>query len=322
MQYTDRHFRYLARIMSSHARLYTEMVVCDALLHGDAERFLKHSEIEAPVALQLGGSNPFDLARAAEIGEQAGFCEINLNVGCPSARVKSGNFGAALMAEPNLVGECVSAMQSTVGVPVTVKTRIGIDQRDSYDHLTAFVQILESVGCKAIIVHARKAWLQGLSPRENREIPPLRYGLVHRLKRDFPTMAVVINGGIDSLENALTHLDSVDGVMLGRAAYHTPYLLANVDRKIFRTPSAALDRFEIFQRYMDYAETEIDAGTYGRHLAKPLHYLFQGEPGARRWRRHLSEHCGDADTLRLALRCVERASTVTVGQPASAATQS
>jgi tRNA-dihydrouridine synthase A len=298
--------------MSQHARLYTEMVVCDALLMGEPERFLAHSEYEKPVALQLGGCDPDKLAKAARVGEQAGFCEINLNVGCPSARVKSGRFGASLMADPGLVAECLSAMQCAVDVPITIKTRIGIDRNDSYDELSAFVQAIDSSGCRVIIVHARKAWLEGLSPRENREIPPLRYDLVHQLKRDFPHMTIVVNGGITSLEQGNQHLRAVDGIMLGRAAYQTPYVLAAVDNTLFASTDTDLpDRIEIFRRYIEYAESEIKSGTYTRHLAKPLHYLFQGQPGARQWRRHLSERCADSnagvDTLKSALRCVERA---------------
>jgi tRNA-dihydrouridine synthase A len=314
MQYTDRHFRYLARIMSAHARLYTEMVVCEALLHGDKERFLRHSKFETPVALQLGGSDPQKLSLAAKLGEQAGYCEINLNVGCPSDRVKSGRFGACLMATPQLVADCVAAMNSAVTVPVTVKTRIGIDRTDSYDELTTFVQAIENAGCEVVMVHARKAWLDGLSPRENREIPPLRYDIVRQLKDDFPNLTVVINGGINSLEDANSHLEMLDGVMIGRAAYNTPFLLASVDQMLFSSSkSRRLNRAAIFHAYLEYAAAEMDRGTAPRHIIKPLHYLYQGEPGARQWRRHLSEICArsdaDAETLRRAIRLVERAST-------------
>lgn len=311
MQYTDRHFRMLARILSVNARLYTEMVVADALLFGDAERFLRHSSAEQPVALQIGGSDPEALATAARLGEAAGYCEINLNVGCPSDRVQSGKFGACLMAEPALVAECIDAMRGAVDVPVTVKTRIGIDRSDSYDELLAFVATLDQAGCPVIIVHARKAWLDGLSPRENREIPPLRYDVVHALKVDFPHLTIVINGGINTLEAAADVGRGVDGVMLGRAAYNDPFLLAGVDRAFFDRTSPAPDRFQIFARYLDYAEQELAAGTYLRHLAKPLHYLFQGQPGARQWRRYLSERCNPTsagiDELAGAIKCVERA---------------
>ena len=294
--------------MSAHTRLYTEMVVCDALVHGDSERFLKHSRFEAPVALQLGGCNPADLATAAQLGQQAGFCEINLNLGCPSSRVQSGRFGASLMGEPGLVAECLNAMQDAVDIPVTVKTRIGIDERDSYDELTTFVQAIEGAGCMVIIVHARKAWLKGLSPRQNRELPPLRYDLVQRLKCDFPQMTVVLNGGIRSLEEARNHLDGVDGTMIGRAAYRTPYLLSAVDTKLFASTASPLNRVEVFQRYLAYAEVEINSGTYAHHLAKPLHYLYHGQSGAHQWRRYLSERCSgpgaSVEVLRNALRCV------------------
>lgn len=312
MQYTDRHFRYLARIMSRHARLYTEMVVCDVLLQGEPGRFLAHSEFERPVALQLGGCDPDKLSSAAKLGEQAGFSEINLNLGCPSARVKSGRFGAVLMADPRLVAECLAAMHSAVDIPVTIKTRVGIDQNDSYDELTTFVQAIDGAGSNVVIVHARKAWLDGFSPRENREIPPLRYDFVHQLKRDFPHLTIVVNGGLTSMTDGNKHLQHVDGVMLGRAAYQTPFMLAAVDNALFAPVAGALpDRFDIFRRYIEYAETEIDAGTYTRHLAKPLHYLFQGQPGARQWRRHLSERCAssnaDVEALQSALKWVERA---------------
>lgn len=312
MQYTDRHFRYLARIMSGHARLYTEMVVCDALLRGDAERFLAHSEHETPVALQLGGSEPTALSAASKLGARAGFNEINLNVGCPSDRVKSGRFGACLMAEPSLVSDCLIAMREAVDVPVTVKTRIGIDRNDSYDELTKFVEEIDKAQCSVIIVHARKAWLDGLSPRENREIPPLRYDVVRQLKIDFPHLTIVINGGINSIDDANSHLSTVDGVMLGRAAYESPYLLTSVDRTIFNADqNPRLERRAIFERYLEYAAIEFENGTPLRKLTKPLHYLFQGQPGARRWRRHLSEQCSSAstniDSLAGAIRHVERA---------------
>lgn len=310
MQYTDRHFRYLARLLSRRARLYTEMVVADAIVRGDSERFLRHSAAERPVALQLGGSEPSVLARAAALGEEAGYCEINLNVGCPSERVKSGRFGAALMAEPGLVADCVEAMRNAVRVPVTVKTRIGIDLNDSYEELLRFVAAIDCAGCGVVIVHARKAWLEGLSPRENREIPPLRHDVVHRLKQDFPHTTIVINGGIASLASARRHLRAVDGVMLGRAAYHTPFLLNEVDAELFAERCRNRDRFEIFSSYIEYTEAELATGTPARHLVKPLHYLFQGQPGARQWRRYLSEQCSAAgagiDTFRRALDCVER----------------
>ncbi|MFT4563711.1 MAG: tRNA-dihydrouridine synthase A [Gammaproteobacteria bacterium] len=311
MQYTDRHFRYFARIMSGEARLYTEMVVCDALLHAGPDRFLAHSAFEAPVALQLGGSDPITLAQAAILGEAAGFCEINLNVGCPSDRVKSGRFGACLMAEPQLVADCVRAMIEVVNIPVTVKTRIGIDRTDSYQELTVFIQAIQDAGCRIVIIHARKAWLDGLSPKENREIPPLRYDVVRQLKRDFPDLTVVINGGIDSVPATLEHLGFVDGVMIGRSAYQTPYVLAAVDHDVFCVTTNPLNRAQIFERYLEYAAVELERGTNARALIKPLHYLYQGQPGARQWRRHLSEKCAKVgagiESLADSIRHVERA---------------
>lgn len=311
MQYTDRHFRYLARIMSQRARLYTEMIVCEALLRGRPERFLAHSDFEQPVALQLGGCDPKKLSTAAKLGEQAGFCEINLNLGCPSSRVKSGRFGVALMGEPQLVADCLTEMSSAVNIPITIKTRIGIAQNDSYEELFKFVEAIDGSGTKAIIVHARKAWLDGYSPRENREIPPLRHDLVHQLKHDFPHLTVVLNGGLSSKSEINHHLQHVDGVMLGRAAYKTPFLLATVDNAFFESVTNNLvDRFDIFHQYIEYARVQINAGTYPRHIAKPLHYLFRGQPGARQWRRHLSEYCtrsnAGIDSLQSALKWVER----------------
>lgn len=312
MQHTDRHFRYLARIMSQRARLYTEMIVCDALLRNRPERFLAHSDFEKPVALQLGGCDPKKLSDAAKLGEQAGFCEINLNLGCPSTRVKSGRFGATLMGEPQLVSDCLTAMSSAVEIPVTIKTRIGIEQNDSYEELFKFVEGIDGSGTKAIIVHARKAWLDGYSPRENRELPPLRYDLVHQLKHDFPHLTVVLNGGLSSRNDIKHHLKHVDGVMLGRAAYKTPFMLATVDNAFFQSGANGLvDRFDILHQYIEYARVQIDAGTYTRHIAKPLYYFFRGQPGARQWRRHLSEHCtrssADIDSLQTALKWIERA---------------
>ena len=308
MQITDRHFRYLARLLSAHARLYSEMVVADAIVHGDPERFLGHHRDEAPVALQLGGADPAKLAHAAKLGQAAGYCEINLNVGCPSSRVCAGRFGACLMTEPQLVSECIRAMREATDIPITVKTRTGVDRHDSYDDLSHFVDAIVLAGCEAVIVHARKAWLNGLSPRENRELPPLRYDTVHRLKRDFPAATIVINGGIKTLSAARAQLDAVDGVMIGRSAYQTPYMLADVDPLIFGRARANPSREAIFRQYYAYAAQEISNGAYTRHLAKPLQHLYQGQAGARRWRRHLGMRCtqrdAGADTLRDALACV------------------
>ena len=229
MDWTDRHDRYFLRLITRHALLYTEMVTADAILHGDRSRLLRFDPAEQPVALQLGGSEPVKLADCARIAEQWGYAEVNLNVGCPSDRVRSGRFGACLMAEPERVGECVARMQSATSLPVTVKTRIGIDDLDSYQYLRDFIGTVADAGCAVFIIHARKAWLEGLSPKENREIPPLHHDTVYRIKCDFPGLNIVLNGGVSTLDEAESHLQFVDGVMLGRAAYQNPYLLADVD---------------------------------------------------------------------------------------------
>ncbi|WFP52068.1 tRNA dihydrouridine(20/20a) synthase DusA [Methylomonas sp. EFPC3] len=233
LDWTDRHCRYFHRLLSRHALLYSEMVTTGAILQGNAERHLQRDAAEHPVALQLGGSNPRELAQCARIGAGYGYAEINLNVGCPSDRVQNGRFGACLMAEPQLVADCVAAMRDAVSIPVTVKSRIGIDDRDSYTELVDFIATVARAGCKTFIVHARKAWLSGLSPKENREIPPLRYGVVFQLKQDFPELEIVINGGINTLDTAEALLSQVDGVMLGREVYHNPFLLVQVDARIF-----------------------------------------------------------------------------------------
>jgi tRNA-dihydrouridine synthase A len=280
------------------------MVTTGAMLHGNRERFLKFHPAEHPVALQLGGSDPADMAACARIGEHWGFDEINMNLGCPSDRVQSGRFGACLMADPALVAECVAAMKDAVSVPVTVKTRIGIDDRDSYKELCELVEALVNAGCDALIVHARKAWLQGLSPKENREIPPLRYEVVRQLKRDFPYLPVAINGGITSLEQARTLLRDLDGVMIGRAAYHDPWLLAAADREIFEDGHPAPTRHEVLEAFIPYVERELAAGVPLNAMTRHILGLFQGQPGARRWRRTISENAhrrgSGADLLRQA----------------------
>jgi tRNA-dihydrouridine synthase A len=290
MDWTDRHCRYLLRQISSRTVLYTEMVTTGALLHGDRDRFLRHDPVEHPVVLQLGGSEPQALATCSRIGAEAGYDEINLNVGCPSDRVQSGRFGACLMAEPELVAECVAAMDAAASVPVTVKTRIGIDDMDSYDSLARFVEHMQAAGCSTIIIHARKAFLQGLSPRENRSVPPLRYDYAYRIKRQFQDMTVVLNGGIESLEAAKAHLERVDGVMLGRSAYHNPYLLAGVDTQIFGDSTPVPSRDDIVERMLPYIERELIRGTPLKHMTRHMLGLYQGVPGARHWRRHLSEY--------------------------------
>lgn len=290
LDWTDRHFRFFARLITRHTRLYTEMVTTGALIHADPERFLRFDAAEHPVALQLGGSDPAEMALCARLGEERGYDEININVGCPSDRVQSGRFGACLMAEPALVAECVAAMKEAIAVPVTVKTRIGIDDRDSYEELTAFVDAVTGAGCDALILHARKAWLQGLSPKENREIPPLRYDIAERLKQDFPRLPLVLNGGIGNLTEALAHLASMDGVMIGRAAYHDPWMLALADQRIFGDPSPAPTRHQVLDLYLPYVERQLAAGTPLHAMTRHILGLFQGQPGARAWRRSISEN--------------------------------
>jgi len=289
MDCTDRHERYFLRLISGCALLYTEMVTAAAVLHGDLQRLLAFDPGEHPVALQLGGSDPNDLAAAARIGADFGYDEINLNVGCPSDRVQSGRFGACLMAEPSLVGECVAAMQAGVQLPVTVKTRIGIDDRDSYDELCTFVEMVRDGGCRTFILHARKAWLQGLSPKQNREIPPLQYETVHRLKADFPEIEILINGGIRSLEEAERQLRLVDGVMVGRAAYENPYLLSEVDRRFYARQEPCRSRREIVRLFAEYAAKQITKGTRLNQMTRHIVGLYAGFPGARKWRRYLTE---------------------------------
>jgi tRNA-dihydrouridine synthase A len=287
MDWTDRHCRYFHRLLSPRARLYTEMVTSAALVRGKQLRLLEHSQQEHPVALQLGGSEPAELAQAARFGAEAGYDEINLNVGCPSDRVQSGRFGACLMREPLLVGDCVKAMRDAVDVPVTVKCRIGVDDQDDYADLQQFTETMLGAGIEVLVVHARKAWLKGLSPKENREIPPLDYERVYRLKREFPQLVVVINGGITTVEAVQAHLAQVDGVMLGRAAYHDPYVLAQVEAALYGEPLPA--RHEVLARMRPYVEAELARGTALKHISRHLLGLYQGEPGARGFRRVLSE---------------------------------
>lgn len=290
MDCTDRHERYFLRLISRHVLLYTEMVTASAILHGDRARLLGFDAAEYPVALQVGGSDPEALAECARVGEDFGYDEINLNLGCPSDRVQSGRFGACLMAEPELVARCVAAMRAAVRVPVTVKTRTGIDDRDSYRELVDFVGTVADAGCEVFIVHARKAWLKGLSPKENREVPPLRYEWVHRLKADFPALQVVINGGIRSMEEVRAQLAAVDGVMVGREAYENPYFLASADREVYGDAHPVPTRQELLERFLPYAQAQLEAGVRLVGLTRHLMGLFQGLPGARAWRRHLSEY--------------------------------
>ena len=296
MEWTDRHCRYFMRLISSRALLYTEMVTAAAVVYGDRTRLLGFDPAEQPVALQLGGSGPAQLAEAARIGEAFGYREINLNIGCPSDRVQSGRFGACLMAEPDLVARCIEAMQKAVGVPVTVKCRIGIDDQDAERDLDRFVSTVADAGCRTFIVHARKAWLQGLSPKQNRDVPPLDYGRVHRLKQKFSELEICINGGIETLDEAEHHLGRVDGVMMGRAAYHNPFLLAAVDARIFGDDAGpARARDDVLERYISYAARELAGGTRLHHLTRHVLGLYHGQPGARAFRRHLTEQGARAD---------------------------
>ena len=295
MEWTDRHCRVFMRRISRHARLYTEMVTSAAIVHGDRDRLLGFDACEHPVALQLGGSDPQELAESARIGEQYGYDEINLNCGCPSDRVQSGRFGACLMGEPALVARCVAAMRAAVGIPVTVKCRIGIDDRDSYEELHDFVQQIRDAGTQVLVVHARKAILQGLSPKENRDIPPLVYPTVYRLKEDFPELPIVINGGIATLEQCKEHLSRVDGVMLGRAAYHEPWLMAAVDAALFGDDHPVPTRHEVLDGFMPYVEQQLAAGVRLNAVSRHILGLFHGRPGGRLFRRYIAENAYKRD---------------------------
>jgi tRNA-dihydrouridine synthase A len=291
MDWTDRFDRYFLRLITRHSLLYTEMITTGALLHGDAPRFLAFDPAEHPVACQLGGSSPPDLAKAAKMVERAGYDEVNLNVGCPSDRVQNGQFGACLMADPELVRDCISAMSDAVSIPVTVKCRIGINGRDSYEALAGFIETVTQSGCDTFIVHARIAILEGLSPKQNREIPPLQYDTVHRLKRDFPALSISLNGGVQNLEEALPHLSDLDGVMIGRAAYQDPYCLAQADSVIFGDPpDQHRSRHDIIRLMLPYMEAQCRDGVALHHMTRHILGVFNGLPGARRWRRFLSEN--------------------------------
>ena len=296
LDWTDRFDRYFLRLITRHTLLYTEMVTTGALLHGDRERFLRFDVSEHPLALQLGGSDPQALAACARLAEERGYDEVNLNLGCPSDRVQSGRFGACLMAKPALVAECMQAMIKAVQIPITIKTRIGIDDQDSYEELTAFVGQVAEAGCRTFIVHARKAWLQGLSPKENREIPPLHYERVHQLKQDFPQLEITINGGIKTLDQAEEQLKQVDGVMIGREAYHNPWILAEADQRLYGDDHPIPTRHEVIERLLPFVELELSQGTRLQQITRHILGIFQGMPGARAWRRHLSEnaHCKGA----------------------------
>lgn len=286
---TDRHARYFLRLISRHAWLYTEMVTTGALLHGDHDKHLTYNAEEHPLALQLGGSVPSDMARCARLAEDYGYDEVNINVGCPSDRVLNGQFGACLMAAPEQVAECVDAMRAAVSIPVTIKTRIGIDDQDEYEALKTFVQVNKDAGCEIFIIHARKAWLQGLSPKENREVPPLKYERVYQLKEDFPELEIIINGGLTDLNTAQQQLDFVDGVMLGRTAYHQPWLLSEVDQRFYDDAHPLPDRRDIVEQMYPYIEQVLQEGGQLKYITRHMLGLFHGIPGARHWRRLLSE---------------------------------
>jgi tRNA-dihydrouridine synthase A len=302
MDWTDRHCRYMLRLISRRALLYTEMVTAEAILCGDRNRLLSYDQAEHPVALQLGGADPEALAVCARIGADCGYDEINLNVGCPSDRVQSGRFGACLMLEPDHVARCIEAMVGAVDIPVTVKSRIGVDNQDEWESLSALARVTRDAGSVRHIVHARKAWLRGLNPKQNREIPPLRYDVVYRLKQANPSLVVIMNGGIQTPFDIDSHLLEVDGVMLGRAAYNNPYLLAHVDGDYYADNRPMVSRRDIVIEMIDYIEKEIKEGTSPRSLTRHMVGIFQGMPGARRWRRHLSEDVHQGQSVGAAIR--------------------
>lgn len=286
---TDRHQRYLFRLISKRAALYTEMVTTGAALHGEWARVFAFNSQEHPIAFQLGGSDPDQMARSALLAEQAGYDEININAGCPSDRVQAGQFGASLMVEPARLMACYRAMRDLVSIPITLKHRVGVDQQDSQQFLTAFVGHIAEAGCRTFIIHARKAWLEGLSPKQNREIPPLCYQRVYQLKKAFPELEVVINGGITTLDEAVEHLNHVDGVMVGRAAYSDPYRFLAIDQRLFGAQERQPTRQQLLEAYLPYLRSELEQGTPLGVMARHLFGLFHGVPGARRWRRILGE---------------------------------
>ena len=316
IDHTDRHFRYLARLLTRHSLLYTEMITTSALLHGGVARHLDYNEAEHPLALQLGGSDPKDLAACAKLAEQWRYDEVNLNCGCPSDRVQSGRFGACLMAEPKLVADCLRAMGDACSLPVTIKCRIGIADKSTataecYDEFRDFVgAVTSNTGCKTVIVHARKAWLHGLSPKENREIPPLRYDYVYQLKRDFPALGIIINGGIKTLDETRQHLQQVDGVMMGREAYQNLYLLSEIDQLLYRDEHKRETRERVSQRYLDYCRTQMQHGTRLHHLTRHLLGLYHEVPGAKHFRRYLSDNASKlgagVEVLETALALMEK----------------
>lgn len=290
MECTDRHYRYLARLLTKHSMLYTEMITTGALLYGDRHRHLEINSCEHPIALQLGGSDPLEMARCTEYAAEFDYDEVNINVGCPSDRVQAGKFGARLMCEPKLVADCIKQMKQISEIDVTVKTRIGIDEQDSYEYLSNFINTIAEAGCTTIVVHARKAYLSGLSPKENRTIPPLRYERVHKLKQEYPQLNIILNGGLNDLIEIQHHLTKLDGVMVGRKAYEDPYFLVNIDAEIFNKKDTVSSRYDLLSQYLIYAQDQLDRGVPLHILMRPTLGLFKGMPGAKVWRRFLSEN--------------------------------
>jgi tRNA-dihydrouridine synthase A len=297
MDWTDKHCRYFYRLISKNVQLYTEMITTKAILRGDKNRLLDFNDGENPLVLQLGGSDPKEMADCAIIAEDWGYDEVNINVGCPSDRVLSGSFGACLMKEPKLVAQCVEAMIERCGIPITVKHRIGIDDMESYDQLSDFVSLISQKGCQHFIVHARKAWLTGLSPKENRTIPPLNYPWVYQLKKDFPKLKFTINGGIETCQDIAEHLDQVDGVMLGRSIYHNPFLLEQIEVEIFERKESTLDREQILRQYMSYIADQSKLGVPVRSMSRHILGLYHGEANAKLFRRLLSGKVVELDQL-------------------------
>lgn len=295
MDHTDRHFRYFMRLLTRHAVLYTEMITTGALIHGDRKRFLDFDEIEHPLAIQLGGSNPDDLAECAHIAESEGYDEVNLNIGCPSDRVQNGQFGACLMSNAELVAECVNTIKAQIKIPVTIKTRIGIDDHDDYTFLNNFISTTHEAGCNTFIIHARKAILNGLSPKENRKIPPLHYDRVYQIKKDHPNLHITINGGITMQEQAVSHFKYVDGIMIGRASYQNPYFITELNNSIFDNVVSIPSRLSILEQYKNYVAGQLENGEHLKNMTRHVIGLFQNQPGARGFRRMLSEAISEQD---------------------------
>ena len=288
MDHTDKHFRYLMRLLTKHSILYTEMITTGALIFGNRKKFLDYNSNEHPIAIQLGGSNPKEFLECSCMAENEGYNEVNLNIGCPSDRVQNGKFGACLMTEKELVAECVNNISSNIKIPVTIKTRIGIDNHDSYDFLRDFIDTVSIAGCETFIIHARKAMLKGLSPKENREIPPLNYQRVYKIKKEFPDLNIIINGGFTELDQIKSQLKYVDGVMIGRAAYQNPFLLSKIDSLIFNEPETFVTRQNILEKYKIYTDKQVRKGVNIKNLTRHIIGLYQGQPGARKYRQILS----------------------------------